>query len=66
MNGNQIEQVFDLIDRTMQTSSDEAAEYIQQHRQSIALALVQTGSATIQTSSGPLSLSVADLDAVAA
>ena len=66
MNGNQIEQVLELIDRNMQLSGEEATEYIRKNQKAIAESLVQTGSATVRTSGGDLKLSVDDLDAAAA
>lgn len=66
MNGSQIEQVLQLIDRNMQTSSDEATEYIRLNQTAIAQSIANTGSAIVRTSAGDFRISVDDLEAAAA
>ena len=66
MNGNQMEQVFQLIDRNLQRSSEEAAAYIRAHQGVIAESLARTGSAMVRTSAGDVCLSLKDLEASAA
>lgn len=66
VNGNQIEQVLQLIDNNMQLSSDEATDYIRKNQPAIAQSLFTTGSAVVRTSAGELKISLADLEASAA
>jgi len=66
MNGSQIEHVLQLIDKNMQTASDEATAYIRNNHDAIARSLATTGLAVVHTSTGDLELSVADLEATAA
>jgi len=66
MNGNQIEHVLQLIDQSLQNSSDEATKYIRENQAAIAQSIAQTGSAMVRTSAGDFRLSVEDLEAAAA
>lgn len=66
MNGTQIEALLNLIDGNVQLTGHEVATYILEHQDVIAKSLVETGNATIETSTGPICLSLKDLEAVAA
>lgn len=66
MNGAQIEQMLEMIDRSIQRSSDEMAEYIRANQAMLAESFARTGQAVIRTSWGDLQLSMDDLEALAA
>lgn len=66
MNGSETEQLLQVIDCSMQRSSDEAAAYIKQNRAALAQSLFRTGRATLVVAGEELQLSLADLEAAAA
>jgi hypothetical protein len=66
MNAAEIENVLQLIDENIALTRDEAVEYIREHRNEVARAIAEHGTASIPTTAGELSLSKADLEAVAA
>ena len=66
MNGKQIEDLLQLIDGNLMLTRDEAAVYIQEHRDAILKSLTETGSAIVETKAGKLELSMHDLEMTAA
>lgn len=66
MNGTHIENLLERIDLNIGLSSDEAARYIRDNENEIALSLSTIGTAVIKTKAGDLVLSLADLELTAA